>query len=305
MVRGTWPTIRMAITAAVLSSCQALAEGWTDERMIVASESVVITFEGSSVKLAGQQRTARVNLYLAKADDFGAVRYGVDVEDDCARRLQREVHSTGWRSDGTSPTIKRDPGDDAFKPVDKVLAWPLSSPIPAALTPQRVWADKRRTWESYQAPTRAAISALARRHGLELRWPDDIPLEVVATFPAQAGLSVEFSIGLEKGSIECWGPGWDLGSVVLHRPEAGLPTALDQALDALIDGGGRLLVRTALGASSPFCVCLQVRHDGRWKTVLRRCSIPVPPVWATIDHHERGGTGTKRDVKACEAATLH
>jgi hypothetical protein len=161
----------------------------------------------------------------------------------------------------------------------QVLAWPLSSPIPAALTPQRVWADGRRTWESYQAPTRAAISSLARRHGLELRWPDDIPLEVVATFPAQAGLSVEFSIGLEKGVIECWGPGWDLGSVVLHRPEAGLPAALDQALDALINGSGRLLIRTALGAPSPFCASLQVRHDGRWKTALRRCSIPVPPVW--------------------------
>jgi hypothetical protein len=161
----------------------------------------------------------------------------------------------------------------------QVLAWPLSSPIPAALTPQRVWTDGRRTWESYQAPTRAAISSLARRHGLELRWPDDLPLEVVATFPAQAGLSVEFSIGLEKGAIQCWGPGWDLGSSVLHRPEAGLPAALDHALDALIDGSGRLLIRKALGAPSPFCVSLQVRHNGRWKTAMRRCCVPIPPVW--------------------------
>lgn len=87
--------------------------------MIVASESVVITFEGASVKLAGQQRSARVNLYLAKSDEHGAVRYAVDVEEDCARRLQREVSSTGRRPDGTSPTIKRDAGDDAFKPVEK------------------------------------------------------------------------------------------------------------------------------------------------------------------------------------------
>jgi hypothetical protein len=109
----------MAVAAVMLSPFPALAEDWTDERMIVASDGVVITFEGSSVKLANQQRTARVNLYLAKADEFGAVRYGVDVEEDCARRLQREVRSTGWRPDGTSPTIKRDPGDDAFKPVEK------------------------------------------------------------------------------------------------------------------------------------------------------------------------------------------
>jgi hypothetical protein len=161
----------------------------------------------------------------------------------------------------------------------QVLAWPLSSSIPPALTPQRVWADGRRTWESYQAPTRAAISSLARRHGLELRWRDDIPLEVVATFPAQAGLSLEFSIGLEKGSIRCWGPEWDLGSAVLHQPETGLPAALDHALDALVDGSGRLLIRTALGAPSPFCVSLQVRHDGRWKTAVRRSSIPAQPVW--------------------------
>jgi hypothetical protein len=115
----TWPIIHMAVAAVVLSSCPALAQDGTDERMIVASESVVITFEGSSVKLAGQQRTARVNLYMARADEFGAVRYRVDVEEDCARRQQREVRSTGWRPDGTSPTIKRDPGDDAFKPVEK------------------------------------------------------------------------------------------------------------------------------------------------------------------------------------------
>jgi hypothetical protein len=111
--------MRMAVAAVMLPACPALAEDWTDERMIVASESVVITFEGSSVKLADRLRTARVNLYLAKADEFGAVHYDVDVEEDCARRLQREVRSTGWRPDGTSPTIKRDPGDDAFKPVEK------------------------------------------------------------------------------------------------------------------------------------------------------------------------------------------
>jgi F420-0:gamma-glutamyl ligase len=61
--------MRMAIAAAMLSSCAALAEDWTDERVIVASESVVNTFEGSSMKLAGQQRSARSNLYLPKADD--------------------------------------------------------------------------------------------------------------------------------------------------------------------------------------------------------------------------------------------
>jgi hypothetical protein len=87
--------------------------------MIVASEGVVITFEGKTVTMAKQKRTSRVNLYLAKPDEHGAVRYAVDVEEDCSRRLQREVRSTAYRLDGTSPTIKPDPGDDAFKPVEK------------------------------------------------------------------------------------------------------------------------------------------------------------------------------------------
>jgi hypothetical protein len=69
MVRGTRPIMRMTIAAAMLSSRAALAEDWTDERVIVASESVVITFEGSSMKLAGQQRSTRIKLYLPKADD--------------------------------------------------------------------------------------------------------------------------------------------------------------------------------------------------------------------------------------------
>ncbi|TXC71345.1 hypothetical protein FSB78_10630 [Sphingomonas ginsenosidivorax] len=87
--------------------------------MIVASEEVVITFEGKTVTMAKDKRTARVNLYLAKADEHGAVRYAVDVEEDCTRRMEREVRSTAYRPDGTSPTIKADPGDHAFKPVEK------------------------------------------------------------------------------------------------------------------------------------------------------------------------------------------
>ena len=110
-----------AAIAAMLAflPSSANAQAATDERMIVASEEVVITFDGVSVRIAKQKRSARVNLYLAKPDEHGAVRYAVDVEDDCSRRLQREVRSTPYRPDGTSPTIKPDPGDDAFKPVPK------------------------------------------------------------------------------------------------------------------------------------------------------------------------------------------
>ena len=161
----------------------------------------------------------------------------------------------------------------------QVLAWPISSPIPPALTPQRVWADGRRTWASYQPATRAACAALARRHKLELNWRDDVPAEIVATYPVQPGLSLEFSLALDKGVVHCWGTGWELGGIRLHRPDTGLPGDLEEALDALIEGPGRVLVRTALGALAPFWVAVQVRRDGRWRTVRRRAGIPIPPLW--------------------------
>ena len=103
----------------LLLAATARAQASTDERMIVASEEVVITFEGKTVTMGKEKRDARVNLYLAKPDEHGAIRYAVDVEEDCTRRLAREVRSTAYRPDGTSPTIRRDPGDDAFKPVEK------------------------------------------------------------------------------------------------------------------------------------------------------------------------------------------
>lgn len=85
--------------------------------MIVASNEMVITFDGSSVKVRDTIRTARVNLYLAKADEHGAVRYNIDVEADCRRNVQREVASVGTRLDGTTPTIPVEAGDRDFKAV--------------------------------------------------------------------------------------------------------------------------------------------------------------------------------------------
>ena len=93
------------------------AEPRRDERMIVASDEMVITFDGSSVKVRDTMRTARVNLYMAKRDEHGAIRYGIDVEADCRRNMQREMASVGTRSDGSSLTLPVEPGDHDFKPV--------------------------------------------------------------------------------------------------------------------------------------------------------------------------------------------
>ena len=182
--------------------------------------------------------------------------------------------------------------DDEFaQGKAQVLAWPITSPIPPALTPQRVWADGRRTWASYQPATRAACVAFARRHKLELIWRDDVPAEVVATYPVQMRLSLEFTLALEKGEIHCWGTGWKLRGIRLYRPDTGLPGALEEALDALIEGSGRVLIRTALGAPAPFWIALQVRRDRRWRTVLRQGGIPVLPFWrcAKITNTSGGG----------------
>lgn len=169
--------------------------------------------------------------------------------------------------------------DEFVQGKAQLLAWPITSPIPPALTPQRVWADGRRTWTSYHPATRTACAALARRHGLELCWRDDVPAEIAVTYPVQPGLSLELSLALEKGVIHCSGEGWELGGIPLYRPDTGLPGDLEDALDALIEGSGRVLIRTAHGAAEPFWVALQVRRDGRWRTVRRRSSIPIPPLW--------------------------
>jgi hypothetical protein len=161
----------------------------------------------------------------------------------------------------------------------QILAWPIDTPIPHALTPQRIWADGRRTWASYQPATREALIDLARRHDLELRWRDDVPFEVVATFAVQPGLSVEFSLGLEKGMIHCWGDGWSLGAEALNLPTTGVPGELGHALSALIGGTGRVVIRTGAGSAAPFWVSLQTMREGSWQTVRRRGGIPAWPVW--------------------------
>jgi hypothetical protein len=40
--------------------------------------------------------------------------------------------------------------------------------------------------------------ALARRHGLEMRWRDDVPFELVCTYPVQPGLSFELTVALDQ-----------------------------------------------------------------------------------------------------------
>ena len=187
----------------------------------------------------------------------------------------------------------------------QILAWPVSSPIPPALTPQRVWAGGRRTWASYQPATHAAFAEFARRHRLHLRWRDDVPLELGCIFPVQPGLSLEFSLGLEKGMIHCWGEGWGLPATDLHNPDNGLPGALEEALDALVEGSGRLLIRTVRGASAPFWVSLQVCRVGRWRTVRHRTGLPFPPLWVCrriantdIGGSDRADTGGRSEQQS-------
>lgn len=161
----------------------------------------------------------------------------------------------------------------------QILAWPISSPVPPPLTPERVWADGRRTWASFQPAFRTSLEAFARRHGLDPSWRSDVPLELPCTFCVQPGLSFELSLALEKGMVLCWGEGWDLDPIEMRRPEQGLPPDFEAALDALVRGAGRIVIRQALHASSPFWVALQTEVDGGWNTVRRSWGVPVPPLW--------------------------
>jgi len=112
-----------------------------------------------------------------------------------------------------------------------------------------------------------------------MRWRDDVPFELVCTYPVQPRLSLEFTLALEKGAIHCWGEGWALDGIAIGRANQGVPHDLGEALDALIDGAGRVLTRTACGTTSPFWVSLQVFKHDRWRTVRRQVGLPWPPVW--------------------------
>ena len=170
--------------------------------------------------------------------------------------------------------------DDEFaQGKAQILAWPVTSLVPFALSAGRVIADGRRTWANYQPATRAAFADLARRHRLDLRWRDDLPFEVAATYPVQSGLSLEFTLGLLQGTLHCSGEGWILGEVEIGRPDLGLPRGIDRGLAALIEGTGRVVTRTALGARAPFQVSLQMHENGFWQVVHRRGWVPWPPVW--------------------------
>ncbi|RZL23452.1 MAG: hypothetical protein EOP64_07850 [Sphingomonas sp.] len=164
----------------------------------------------------------------------------------------------------------------------RVLASPLKSEIPPALPPNRALSDSGWTWASYQPATRAAFIDLAQRHRLNLQWQDDVPFEVVCTFPVQPRLSFAITLALEKGSIHCWGDGWALDGTAPGNPEIGLPADLAEGLGALLGGSGRLVVRTAYRDKSPFWTSLQVPRNGRWRTVRYQSGIPILPLWRRI-----------------------
>ena len=140
-------------------------------------------------------------------------------------------------------------------------------------------AGGRRTWASYQPAARAAFIDLAQKHHLEMYFRDDVPFEVVCTYPSQAGLSFAITLALDQGAIHCWGAGWSFDSLAVDHPGIGLPPNVRLGLNALINGSGRLLLRTAYGATSPFWISLQVQQNSRWRTVRRQAGLPFPPLW--------------------------
>jgi hypothetical protein len=173
--------------------------------------------------------------------------------------------------------------DDEFaQGKAQILAWPVTSPIPSALTPTRVRADGRRTWASYQPATRAAMIDLAGRHALHPVWRDDVPFELACTYPVQPGLSFAITLALAQGTVHCWGEGWTLDAVELRRPDIGLPDELQNGLEALLGGAGRLVLRTSYGTTTPFRTSLQVRRSAGWRTVLHQGALPWPPIWRRI-----------------------
>lgn len=75
------------------------------------------------------------------------------------------------------------------------------------------------------------------------------------------------------------GEGWDLESAEIGQPDKGIPGDVDQALDELVEGTGRIVIRTAYGTQTLFHISLQVLRNDRWRTVRRRFNLPWPPLW--------------------------
>ncbi|HTG39686.1 hypothetical protein [Sphingomonas sp.] len=120
----------------------------------------------------------------------------------------------------------------------------------------------------YSEEATALFTRFAERHRLTFSVEPDAPVEVLWQFPAQEGLSLPISLGLQNGDALNFGVA-DFWSYFFPFEESA--STFEIALDAWVAGDPRI-VRGALGGRA-----LQLMDCGRWRTIYRaNCLLPVP-----------------------------
>ncbi|WP_076073054.1 SHOCT domain-containing protein [Sphingomonas montana] len=189
----------------------------------------------------------------------------------------------------------------------EILARPVPSAIPSATPPTPTGNHKRATWDTYQPAVRAGFASFATQHGMEILWREEPGLEIACVYPIQPRLSFAINLGLEKGTIHVWGEGWVLDNRDLPSNEVGLPSDLHAGLNALVEGNGRLVIRTAFHRTEPFWVSLQIYRGGRWRTAEYQGGIPFPPIWRSVrisNRHDDHPGSPADSVQAKDSAIL-
>lgn len=120
----------------------------------------------------------------------------------------------------------------------------------------------------YSEEATALFTRFAERHRLTYSVTPDAPIEVLWDFPAQNGLWLPITLGLQNGDELNFGVAKFWSYFFPFERSAAI---FEQTLDAWIAGEARI-AHVALGG-----LALQLLESGRWKTIYRaNCLLPVP-----------------------------
>lgn len=120
----------------------------------------------------------------------------------------------------------------------------------------------------YSEEAIALFTRFAEKHRFAYRVEPDAPIEVLWEFPAQDGLSLPITLGLQNGDELNFGVS---GFWSYFFPFEGVASHFEYVLDAWVKGDARV-VHVALGGRA-----LQLLYAGEWKTVYKaNCLLPVP-----------------------------
>ena len=132
-------------------------------------------------------------------------------------------------------------------------------------------------WEQALADRlRHMLAEIARRHGLEVVWSENIELELECTWPKQPGLDFELRFALSDDELTFGTDDWNADIFPLDDPEVW--RQVGDAIDGLVTGETRIKLYRALGRPKPYWSVVQLRGGDRWKHVSTGAGCAVPPI---------------------------